>query len=109
MGQQLRQMFSQLGGAKSQKRTLAIKAARPMLIEDEAGKLVNEEDIRAQAIESCEQNGIVLIRGTSTRRPRWRLSGTPAASSERRGFQSAFFDPPRCMGRATSACSSCSG
>jgi ATP-dependent HslUV protease ATP-binding subunit HslU len=61
MSQQLRQMFSQLGGPKAQKRTLAIKAARPLLIEDEAGKLVNEEDIRAQAIEACEQSGIVFI------------------------------------------------
>ncbi len=61
MGQQLRQMFSNLGGAKSQKRTVTIKAARPQLIEEEAGKLVNEEDIRAAAITACEQNGIVFI------------------------------------------------
>ncbi|REN02468.1 HslU--HslV peptidase ATPase subunit, partial [Mycobacterium tuberculosis] len=46
MGQQLRQMFSSMGGAKAQKRTLSIKAARPLLIEEEAGKLVNEDDIR---------------------------------------------------------------
>ncbi|MBY4599647.1 ATP-dependent protease ATPase subunit HslU [bacterium BD-1] len=61
MGQQLRQMFQNLGGGKAQKRTLAIKAARPMLEEEEAAKLVNEEDIRAQAIAACEQNGIVFI------------------------------------------------
>ena len=61
MGQQLRQMFQNLGGGKSQKRTLAIKAARPMLEEAEAAKLVNEEEIRAQAITACEQNGIVFI------------------------------------------------
>jgi ATP-dependent HslUV protease ATP-binding subunit HslU len=61
MGQQLRQMFSSIGGGKTQKRTVTIKAARPQLIEEEAGKLVNEEDIRAAAIESCEQNGIVFI------------------------------------------------
>ncbi|MBW8311400.1 MAG: ATP-dependent protease ATPase subunit HslU [Rhizobium sp.] len=61
MGQQLRQMFQNLGGGKSQKRTLAIKAARPMLEEEEAAKLVNEEEIRAQAITACEQNGIVFI------------------------------------------------
>ena len=61
MGQQLRQMFSQLSGSKTQKRTLTIKAARPLLIEEEAGKLVNEEDIRQHAIEACEQNGIVFI------------------------------------------------
>ena len=61
MGQQLRQMFQSMGGGKSQKRTLAIKVALPMLIEEEAGKLVNEEEIRAQAIAACEQNGIVFI------------------------------------------------
>ncbi|MCH6483305.1 ATP-dependent protease ATPase subunit HslU [Pseudoxanthomonas sp. LH2527] len=61
MGQQLRQMFSNLGGAKTHKRTVTIKAARPQLIEEEAAKLVNEDDIRAAAIESCEQHGIVFI------------------------------------------------
>ena len=61
MGQQLRQMFSNLGGAKTHKRTVTIKAARPQLIEEEAAKLVNEDDIRAAAIEACEQNGIVFI------------------------------------------------
>ncbi|EWS77605.1 ATP-dependent protease [Xylella taiwanensis] len=61
MGQQLRQMFSNLGGGKSQKRKLMIKAARPLLIEEEAAKLVNEDEIRAAAIDACEQNGIVFI------------------------------------------------
>ncbi|MFT4197479.1 MAG: ATP-dependent protease ATPase subunit HslU [Pseudoxanthomonas sp.] len=61
MGQQLRQMFSNLGGGKSQTRKLAIKAARPLLVEEEAGKLVNEDDVRAAAIEACEQHGIVFI------------------------------------------------
>ncbi len=61
MGQQLRQMFSQVGGANTKKRKLTIKAARQQLIDDEAGSLVNEEDVRAAAIENCEQNGIVFI------------------------------------------------
>ena len=61
MGQQLRQMFSQLSGSKTQKRTLTIKAARPVLLEEEAGKLVNEDDIRQLAVDACEQNGIVFI------------------------------------------------
>ncbi|HVJ38625.1 MAG TPA: ATP-dependent protease ATPase subunit HslU [Stenotrophomonas sp.] len=61
MGQQLRQMFSNLGGSKSQTRKLTIKAARPLLVEEEAAKLVNEEEIRAAAIEACEQHGIVFI------------------------------------------------
>lgn len=61
MGQQLKSMFANLGSAKSNKRTLTIKAARPLLIEEEAGKLVNEDDIRTAAIEACEQHGIVFI------------------------------------------------
>ncbi len=61
MGQQLRQMFSNLGSGKSQKRKLTIKAARPLLIEEEAGKLVNEDDVRTAAIKACEQHGIVFI------------------------------------------------
>ena len=61
MGQQLRQMFSQVAGGKTHAKRLSIKAARPMLVEEEAGKLVNEDDIRAAAIEACEQHGIVFI------------------------------------------------
>ncbi len=61
MGQQLRSMFANLGSGKSNKRTLTIKAARPLLVEEEAGKLVNEDDIRSAAIEACEQHGIVFI------------------------------------------------
>ena len=61
MGQQLRQMFSQLSGGKTHRKSMPIKAARPLLIEEEAGKLVNEDDVRAAAIEACEQHGIVFI------------------------------------------------
>ncbi|WP_149195822.1 ATP-dependent protease ATPase subunit HslU [Luteimonas suaedae] len=61
MGQQLRQMFSSLSGGKTQSRKLTIKAARPQLIEEEAGKLINEDEVRDAAIEACEQHGIVFI------------------------------------------------
>ena len=61
MGAQLRQMFQNLGGAKTQSRKLAIKLARPLLIDEEAGKLLNDEEVRAQAMESAEQNCIVFI------------------------------------------------
>ncbi|HEY8327795.1 MAG TPA: ATP-dependent protease ATPase subunit HslU [Rhodanobacter sp.] len=61
MGAQLRQMFQNLGGARTQQRKLAIKLARPLLIDEEAGKLLNDEEVRAQAMESAEQNGIVFI------------------------------------------------
>ena len=61
MTQQLRGMFSQMGGNKTQKRKLAIKAARPVLIDEEAAALVNDEEIRARSLDTCEQNGIVFI------------------------------------------------
>jgi ATP-dependent HslUV protease ATP-binding subunit HslU len=61
MTNQLRGLFSQMAGNKTQKRKLAIRAARPLLIEEEAAQLVNDEEIKQKAIESCEQNGIVFI------------------------------------------------
>ncbi|WP_425462997.1 ATP-dependent protease ATPase subunit HslU [Luteimonas granuli] len=61
MGQQLRQMFANLGSGRTQKRSMAIRAARPLLVEEEAGKLINEDEVRAAAIEACEQHGIVFI------------------------------------------------
>jgi len=61
MGQQLRQMFSQVAGGKTHRKKLTIKAARSQLVEEEAAKLVNEDDVRDAAIEACEQHGIVFI------------------------------------------------
>ncbi len=61
MGQQLRQMFSNIAGAKTHTRKLSIRAARTQLIEEEAGNLVNEDEVREAAIEACEQHGIVFI------------------------------------------------
>ena len=61
MGQQLRSMFSQLSGGKTQSKKLTVKAARALLIEEEAGKLVNEDEVREAAIDACEQHGIVFI------------------------------------------------
>ncbi|MHC1480025.1 ATP-dependent protease ATPase subunit HslU [Frateuria aurantia] len=61
MGQQLRQMFQNMGGAKTQTRKLSIAAARPQLIDEEAGKLLNDEEIRSLAVQAAEQNGIVFI------------------------------------------------
>ncbi|WP_240125686.1 ATP-dependent protease ATPase subunit HslU [Thermomonas alba] len=61
MGQQLRQMFAQLSGSKTHKKRMSIAAARPLLIEEEAAKLINEDDVREAAIEACEQHGIVFI------------------------------------------------
>ena len=61
MTEQLRGMFSQIGQQKRQTRKLKIPEALKMLVEEEAAKLVNEEEIRAQALNMLEQNGIVFI------------------------------------------------
>ena len=61
MTEQLRGMFSQFGGAKRKTRKLKIGEAMKLLIDEEAAKLVNEDEIRAAAIHNAEQNGIVFI------------------------------------------------
>ena len=61
MAEQLRGMFGQLGQTKRKTRKLKIGEAMGLLIDEEAAKLVNEDEIRAQAITNAEQNGIVFI------------------------------------------------
>jgi ATP-dependent HslUV protease ATP-binding subunit HslU len=61
MAGQLKGLFQGLAGQRSQKRKLPIGKARALLVEEEAGKLVNEEEIKARAIQSVEQDGIVFI------------------------------------------------
>jgi ATP-dependent HslUV protease ATP-binding subunit HslU len=61
MAEQLRGMFSQLGTERKKLRKLKLADARAQLVEEEAAKLVNEEDIKARALEKAEQNGIVFI------------------------------------------------
>ncbi len=54
-------MFGQIGGGKRKTRKLKIAEALRLLIDEEAAKLVNEDEIRTQAITNAEQNGIVFI------------------------------------------------
>ena len=61
MAEQLRGVFSQMGQDKRRTRKLPIAEARKLLIDEEAGKLVNEEDIKVRALHSAEQNGIVFL------------------------------------------------
>ena len=61
MTDQLQSMFENLGKKKQQTKKLTIKAARPILIEQEAQKMINEEEIRQQALTQAEENGIVFI------------------------------------------------
>jgi ATP-dependent HslUV protease ATP-binding subunit HslU len=61
MTEQLRGMFSQLGAGRRKTRRVRIAEALQQLVDEEAAKLVNEDEIRAQAIQNAEQNGIVFI------------------------------------------------
>ncbi|MCE1727169.1 AAA family ATPase, partial [Enterobacter hormaechei] len=61
MTNQLQSMFQNLAGQKHKSRKLKIKDAFKLLIEEEASKLVNPEELKQQAIDSVEQHGIVFI------------------------------------------------
>ncbi len=61
MAEQLRGMFSQLGQNKRKTCKVTVAEARAQLIEEEAVKLLNDEDVKARALERAEQNGIVFI------------------------------------------------
>ncbi len=61
MTEQLRGMFSQLGNPRRRLRKLKIAEALKLLVDEEAAKLVNEDEIKAQAITNAEQNGMVFI------------------------------------------------
>ncbi len=61
MTSQLQSMFQNLGTNRQRSRRLKIPNARKMLVEEEAAKLINEDDIRARALQSVEQNGIVFL------------------------------------------------
>ena len=58
---QLQNMFQSLNSEKSKSRKVTVRAARRMLLDEEAAKLVDEDEIKAQAIENIEQNGIVFL------------------------------------------------
>ena len=61
MASQLQGMFQNMGGNKTQTRKMRIKDALPLLIEEESARLINDEEIKQQAIETAQQNGIVFI------------------------------------------------
>ena len=61
MAEQLRGLFSQMGQEKRRTRKLKIAEALKILTDEEAGKLVNEDEVKGRAIANLEQNGIVFI------------------------------------------------
>ncbi len=61
MAEQLRGMFSQMGQERRKARKLKIAEALKLLTDEEAAKLVNEDEIKTRALHNAEQNGIVFI------------------------------------------------
>ena len=61
MTSQLQSMFQNLGGGRTRTRRLRIRDAFKLLTEEEAGKLINEDDLKSGAVEDVEQNGIVFL------------------------------------------------
>ena len=61
LSQQLQGMFANLGQQRRQTRKLKVKDAFKLLTEEEAARLVGDEDIKQQALEAVEQNGIVFL------------------------------------------------
>lgn len=61
MTNQLQSMFADMGKDRKKTTKLTVKAALKQIEDEEAGKLVNQEDIKTLAVEAAEQNGIVFI------------------------------------------------
>ncbi len=61
MAGQLQSMFKQFGGDRKHKRRMRIKDAIPVLTEEAANEMINEEEVKHQAMSNAEQNGIVFI------------------------------------------------
>jgi ATP-dependent HslUV protease ATP-binding subunit HslU len=61
MTQQLQGMFQNLGGGRTRSRKVKIKEALKLLVDEEAAKMINEDELKLRAVENAEQNGIVFI------------------------------------------------
>ncbi len=61
MTNQLQSMFQNMGGGRKKNRKLPIRQARKLLVDEEAARLINEDEIKTRAVEAVEQNGIVFL------------------------------------------------
>ena len=61
MTSQLQGMFQNMGSDKKKTSKMRISKARKVILDEEAGKLLKEDEIKVQAVENAEQNGIVFI------------------------------------------------
>ena len=84
MTEQIRSMFANMGQTRSKTRKVTVHEAQKLLIDEEAAKLVNEEEIKAGALRAVEQNGIVFLDGIDKVASR---SDTQGADVSRQGVQ----------------------
>ncbi len=61
MTSQLQGMFQNMGSDRKKTSKMSIEKARKIILDEEAGKLLKEDEIKARAVENAEQNGIVFI------------------------------------------------
>jgi ATP-dependent HslUV protease ATP-binding subunit HslU len=61
MTEQIRGMFANIGSGKKQRRKVRVSEAMKLLIDEEAAKMLNDEEVKAKAIQNVEQNGIVFL------------------------------------------------
>jgi ATP-dependent HslUV protease ATP-binding subunit HslU len=61
MTDQIRGMFANMGGGRKKAHKVKVKEALKLLTDEEAGKLLNEEEIKLSAVQAVEQNGIVFL------------------------------------------------
>ncbi|MBI3186390.1 MAG: ATP-dependent protease ATPase subunit HslU [Gammaproteobacteria bacterium] len=61
MSNQLQSMFQNMGGTRTKRRKFRIAEARKILCDEEAAKMVNEDELKIRAVQNAEQNGIVFI------------------------------------------------
>ena len=81
---QIQGMFQNLGGARRKLRKLKVREAMKLLVEEEAAKLINDEDLKSRAIRNVEQNGIVFLDELDKIASRSEISG---ADVSRQGVQ----------------------
>ena len=85
MTEQLRGMFAQMGTGQRKTRKLRIAEARKLLVDEEAAKMLNEDEIKQRALSNAEQNGIVFI--DEIDKVTSRSDGASAGEVSRQGVQ----------------------